>query len=341
MITGFRQRIPLTGDQILNRIIIYAGVLLVVGVVAFGTYYYFDRRPVETGPSPIDAAITRAEAAVRANPQDFDARMALASGLFGTERYAEAVEQYRAAVTIDDTHLGAIAGLARALYEVGSLDESAENFQKIAAAAQAADLSPQLIGAAYYFLARIALDKGNGQEAITYAETALRADGSDADALQMLGEAHVAAGNFDAAITPLIKATAFVPDFFEAYQQLELAYQGKGMTAEAQYARGMGLYSTQKYDAAREQLEAAIAANPDIAGAHLGLGLIYEKQGKKDAAIAALERAVQIEPNNFMALNSLSRLGKPAGGQDQGAADAHGSLGIPGGTGTADEEVHP
>jgi len=157
---------PAPTEKVLNHVIAWLGIILVVSVVGFGAYYYWDRLPGDTGPSPLQQSLTRAEVAVRANPTDVSARMTLGAAYFSAGRYSDSVMQYRNAVALDDKNLPAINGLGRSLFESGNSAEAATYFQKILDASQNADLAPQLVAGANYFLAKIAITAKNYDEAI-------------------------------------------------------------------------------------------------------------------------------------------------------------------------------
>jgi tetratricopeptide (TPR) repeat protein len=264
---------------------------------------------------------------VREDPNDAVVRLALADSYFAAERYTEAATQYEAVFTIDDKSALALAGLGRSLYSAGDRDGAAAAFQKVVDAAQEADIRGTLAGAAYFYLGVIKLELLKPDEAIPLLRNAVLIDGADADAVQMLGAAYVATGNYDEALVYLAKAVRFVPNFVEAYDQMAIAYDGKGQPNEAKYARAMSLFSRERYSDAAKDLEAVTAALPRFTAAFVGLGQAREKLGQKEAAAAAYNMALSLDPNDFNARGGLVRLGALR------SAPEDANHGVPAGTG--------
>lgn len=284
--------------------------LLVFGsVVAFAIYYYMDRRVGSTGPTPIEMQTAQLEQAVRDYPDVIGPRLALGDYYYTGGRFKESAEQYEAALTIDEENILGLWGLGRALVAAGDPEGATVSFQKIIDAAKEADIRGDLVGAAFFFMGKIALDKGNVDEAIELLKNAVAIDRADADSIYLLGAAYVAKGSYDEALPLLSRAVVFVPDFSDAYGQMVIAYTGKGLAVEARYAKGMQLFSQGKLSEAAKELEAVIASKPQYAEAFVGLGLVREKQGQRDAAIRAYSQTLQLQPDNFAARYGLVRLG--------------------------------
>lgn len=328
MIDRLRYGLPTSSDRLLNHLIAWLATLLVVSIVGFGGYYYWDRMPGNTGQTPVERAMANAEGAVRTDPSDLGARLALADLYYNANRFVESSEQYQAALMIDDKNLVGMWGLGRALFAAGDTNGAEPNFQKIVDISQDNDIRGDLVGAAYYYLGKIALTRNDADKAIEQLKNAISIDRSDADAMQVLGAAYVAKGRYDEALDQLIKAARFVPDFTEAYTQMALAYDGKGMKDYARYARGMELFGQGQLSKSAKELQAATAALPDFADAWTGLGLVLEKQGKREAAGQAYQKAAALDPNSFNARTGLVRLGLL---QTNDSTAAHGSSQAPDG----------
>ena len=72
-------------DRTLNRLIVGVIVALVIVVPLIGIIYFFDRN-VDPGPSMAQRSITSAEEAVRKEPNNVGARMALATSYVAAQR---------------------------------------------------------------------------------------------------------------------------------------------------------------------------------------------------------------------------------------------------------------
>ncbi len=314
MIDRLRYGRSVSADRILNHLIAWTAILLVLSILGFGGYYYYDRLPGNTGPTPAERGITNAEEAVNADPGALTPRLTLADVYYTANRFKESAEQYQVALQIDDKNILATWGLGRSLLGAGDAAGAELNFQKVVDASKDADIRGDLVSASYYYLGKIALARNDADAAIDSLKRAIVIDRGDGDAIELLGAAYVAKGSFDDAIEQLLKAVRFVPDFTEAYAQLALAYQGKGLANEARYAKGMELFSQGQLDKAAKELEATVAALPSFADGFTGLGLVREKQGQRSRAIDAYQQALALDSNNFNARYGLTRLGviKPA-----------------------------
>jgi len=315
-------RLPAT-DRLLNHAIAWLAIILVVGAVAFGVYYYLDRQVGDTGEDPLTHQISLFEQAVRDDPTVLGARLGLGDLYFRVGRYAESAEQYQAALAIDDESILAMWGAGRGLYAAGDAAGAEQTFQGIIDIGAEEDIRGDLLGAAYYYIGRIALDRGDTGKAVESLTLAVAIDRADADSKQLLGAAYVANGQFDEGIEQLTKAIQLVPDFGDAYGSLAAAYDAKGMAGEARWARAMVLYCGDSLSKAAKELEAVTAAMPEFAPGFTGLGLVKEKQGKREEAAKAYSRAVQLAPDDFSARTGLSRLGL----LEPSADGVHGAVG--------------
>jgi tetratricopeptide (TPR) repeat protein len=291
----------------LNRLIVWAGALLVITVVGFAVYYAVDRSG--SGVSGIgERELAAAEQAVRDDPTNITNRLVLADVYFGRQRYNDAATQYRAALAINGNSTLAHVGLGRALIETGDPAAASKNFQAVVDLSQDEDISGQLVESSYYYLGTIALDQGDPAKAAEHLKKATELERTDSDAWFLLGTAYLEAGKLEEAIDSLGQAILFVPNFTEAYETLATAFDQQGAAGGALYARGMADYSNGDMDAAAEKLELAIKAAPKLPQAHAGLGLVRESQGQKDAAIVAYQQALQLNPDDFLAKGGLARL---------------------------------
>jgi serine/threonine-protein kinase len=68
---------------------------------------------------------------------------------------------------------------------------------------------------------------------------------------------------------------------------------------EVRHSRALGLILEGKYDAARAELEQAVATKPDLADAWAALGGVYQELGEYTEGIDALDKAMQHEPGSF------------------------------------------
>lgn len=314
MIAKIKQRLPAAWPlqgRLLDRVILWTGLLLVASVVVFGTYYYFDQTNQNAAPSNEQVMrdqLNIYEQAVRDDPNNITNRLALADTYLLLDRYADAAAQYEAALAInDETTLGHV-GLGQARFEMGDFAAAAENFQKIIKMYETEDISGRIVQTAYYFLGRIALEQDDPDEAVKQLTQATNLERSDADAWFVLGTAYRDKGDLEKAVEALEQAALFVPDFTEAFELLAQIYADTGAEGEQLYARGMVAYSKGDLDEATRQLLAAVRASPTLAVAHAGLGLVLENNGQKELALQAYQEALHLDPENFNARTGVARL---------------------------------
>ncbi len=310
MVTRHRGKLTADRRSILDRLVLWTALALILAIVGFVSFYLADR-PRAGNPSTLGQDTARVEEAVRADPNDFGARVALAGLYYADRRYRESVEQYRAALTLKKDNVPALVSLGRALVAAHDPDGAIESLQKVIDAAKGADVAGDLVEAAYYYLGRAYMDKGQADQAISQLEHAVSISRSDSDAWYLLGDAYLQQGDLDQAIRSLTQAVLFVPDYAEAYDKLVVAYDRKGAAAEGHYARGMAAFARKRYSDAAKELQATLQASPDLVVAQVGLGLVYESQGAHAQAAAAYQQALRLEPSNFNARAGLARLGRP------------------------------
>jgi tetratricopeptide (TPR) repeat protein len=291
----------------LDRIILWSGILLVVAIAVFGTYYYFDQKGQNSGPSRdelIQTQVTQYEQVVRDDPNNITNRLGLADLYLVLDRFQDAATQYEAR-SRSTTRASRPVGLGRPRL---SGDRPAHRLQAVIDKSQEEDVSGELVQSAHYYFGVIAMQLGDLEGAITQLTEATRLERSDSDAWQLLGTAYFHSGKLDEAADALAQAVLFVPDFTEAYDMMAQVYDQQGARAEALYARGMLAYSNGKYDDAAKKLEEAVGVSPTLAEAYSGLGLVRERQNLKDEAIRAYEQALHLKTDDFNARSGLARL---------------------------------
>src|SRR3990170_3172272 len=182
MMTWFRHALPDHRGRLLDRLLIWAAALLVLAIAAFAAYYYLDRRlqneEVATGTAQHEIAVY--EQAVRDDPQDAASRAALAQLYFGDGRYDEAVEQYQAALAIDDKNIVALLGLGRAQLAAGDAAAAEDSFEQIITLTANAEATGDYVEAAHYYSGSIALDQQRPADAVAPLKEAVAIEPSDA-----------------------------------------------------------------------------------------------------------------------------------------------------------------
>ena len=306
-------------DRTINRLIVGAIVALVIIVPLIGVIYFLDRS-ADPGPSMAQRAVTVAEEAVRKEPNNVSARLALATSYLQSERYQDAVTQYAEVLKVVPDHHGALLARGNAYLLLDDQASAAKDYERlveIASGGEQANADPQL-EEAYYRLGDIALRQGRNDDAVKLLTSALAISRTDADAMNLLGAAYVKTGKAEDAVTVLRRAISFVPiGWCEPYQNLADAYTALKNADGAAYASGM--VSWCGGDAAAARLALAPLTDGDLAvEALLGLGQIAEMEGDVATATEMYQKVLAKDPQNSNAIFGMQRIGAAS-------SDPHGS----------------
>ncbi len=110
------------------------------------------------------------------------------------------------------------------------------------------------------------------------------------------GEARLAAGDLDGALTLLQRAVAAAPTSALAHSKLGIIYVHK-----------------RQWDAASSEFSKAIQLDPTYAPAYSNLGNVYRERGQLDQAIAQYQKAVSMDPDYWVAHQNLGIVYKQQG----------------------------
>lgn len=299
-------------ERALNRWILRIAAILVVGLIAFGAFYFLDRYRAPS-PSIVDRSITTLEEAVRANPEDVTARGQLADTYYAAGRHEEAIAQYDAIIESGNELELAHFGRAKSNQALGLLDEAAADFEFVvdfAKGGEMANVDP-LLNASYFGLGAIALEQGRPDDAVTHLTAAVRINRGDADSLNLLGSALLQTGEPEQAIEALQKAVAFVPlGWVEPYTTMAQAYAEVGLQDRAEWAEAMADLSAGDAEQARTRL-LAITDGEAALDAAIGLALIAEREGDSPTAAEWYLKALAIDPDNAAARLGFGRVSDP------------------------------
>lgn len=297
-----------------RRAIRVLGVVWLVLLVGFALYYTLDQRSLHRPPQETVLAqqIEKAEEAVRTNPDDAIARIAVADLYLQAGRYQAAVEQYQEALRLSPSNLPAANGLASAYLHLGQGEKAVPLLQEAIERNQGRKVlqTSDDMAEAHLRLGRIYLTQGKADEARAEAAEAQKIAPADADVLLLLGQAQAKGGDLQGAVEQYRKALRFVPKFPEAYQALAEAYDGLEDRSRAAYARAMAVYSRGDYSQAAKDLKGLVRAQPELAEARLGLGMAYERLGKADGAAEEYREALRLDPQLDYARTRLGALGE-------------------------------
>lgn len=285
-------------------------LVLVIGVVAFGLFYYQDQR-VDAGPSLAGRQIEGAEAAVKKAPGNISVRLQLANAYVADKRPGDALKQYDEILKADKANRAALLGRGAALMATGDLKGAAVAYRKITGASKAGEFAgaDSQLQEAYYYLGSIALKQNKAKDAIKQLTSALTITRTDSDALYLLGVAQLKDGAPKLAVDSLNEALRFVPTgWCEPYSQLEVAYGKLAQAPRATYAGAMADFCLKRPVEAKAQLK-TLTAGPVAVDALLGLALIAETESNQTEAVSWYQKVLTVDAKNVNAISALSRLG--------------------------------
>ncbi len=299
-----------SGSNQLVRIIILAGVLLVLLAVAFGSYYYFDRYYAPAQPEVQEMNVAQAEQAVRDDPQNVESRLALAETYLFAGEFEDAITQANQVLAIESENQRAWLVVGVSSTNLGKPADAIEPLTRFINARKDEEMPglDRSLQAAAYYLGESYLQLNQPQEAIEPLTQAVTWSMTDADSMYKLGMAYLAVQDYPKAIAMFEAATAFVPNYLEAYEAMAQAYDADGKPEYGDYARGMAAYAIKDYQAAVDLLLKAAQSLPDFPLVFGGLGLAYEGVGDLQAALDAYHAALRLDPNNFTANTGIERV---------------------------------
>jgi len=281
------------------------GIALVVGAFLAASYI----AGPGSKPNPVHDVIATLEEQVRTDPNSAALRVSVADAYMQDHRTDEAIAQYNAALQIDGGNQGALYGIGLAYREQGALDQAGAVLVALIQGNRdnpLAALDKRLQGA-HFYLGLVLRDQGRYDDAINELRIALGMNRADADTLFELGKTFALSNNNDDAAAAFELAVAFVPDFKEAYVEIEKLATTVGDQVKAQYAAAMLEVLDGKAADAVPKLQAAAEQG---GGAHYwwALGYALQQTGDKAGAIAAYQKSVAINPGELMAAQSLQQL---------------------------------
>lgn len=250
------------------------------------------------------------------NPGSVPAATGLATLLVEGGKPGEALVVLEPVTQAGQTEVAALEVLAVALTALGDL-EAAENAARRIVESDAGS------GSGDYQFGRIAEQRGDLSEAISFYERALEKDPALLAALQALVSVSLSDDRAEEAIEASRRFIAENPDQSGARLLLGSAYlqAGRLPLAEQEFERliadepalpqaYVNLAAVYDDDSAQryETLRRGLRANPEDLRLGIMVGLEYERHGRIDDAIAAYEEAMALNPDNALVPNNLAML---------------------------------
>ncbi len=234
--------------------------------------------------------------------------------LVQNDRFAEAAQEFRAALALDPGAANARYQLAVCLFAVGERDASRKEFERLGKDTQN-DASVD------YYLARLDLAAGDAAGAIRRL-VPLMAHPPFSDAAFYLGSAYLTQGDRERAIHWLRRAAKSDPRDFRIHYRLARALQQNGQHKESEQEYALSTEMREHYNETARQSTACVQAlradptaraleicrqlfDPNDPDKLTMLGMLYGENGKYEAAIEPLQRAAQLDPDSFEVYHNL------------------------------------
>lgn len=300
----------LSTSQGIQRTIWLVASALIINLLIFGGYYYWDRYVHLGDQSQVEMTIEELEEAVRDDPSDPEKRVMLAEYYLARNDATKALEQSEQVLEAYPEHEGALLITGIAHIKRDQPEKALDPLQHFVILRKDLPLasSDSALETAYYFLGESYLKLERPADAISPLEAAIQISSTDADALYLLGVAYNATDKPEQALIYFQRAVRLVPDFVETYSGMVASYTALEQTDFISYARGMQAFCMHDLETARTHLEYAAQVLPDHSPTFLGLALTYEELGSFDLALISVNHALELEPDNFAAQQTLGRL---------------------------------
>ncbi|HTM13740.1 MAG TPA: tetratricopeptide repeat protein, partial [Bryobacteraceae bacterium] len=234
--------------------------------------------------------------------------------LVQNDRFAEAAQEFRAALALEPGAANARYQLAVCLFAVGEREASRKEFERLSKEMQN---DPSVA----YYLARLDLVAGDAAAAIRRLAP-LMAHPPFSDAAFYLGSAYLAQGDREQAIHWLRKAAQSDPRDFRIHYRLARALQQNGLRKESEQEYALSTEMREHYNETARQSTACVQAlraepadraleicgrlfDPNDPDKLTTLGMLFGENGKFEEAIEPLRRAAQLDPDSFEVYHNL------------------------------------
>jgi protein O-GlcNAc transferase len=246
------------------------------------------------------------DAALKSQPDNFDALHMLGVIALQQGRFEQGVEIIRKAVALNENSAIAFNNLAKGLKDLGRFDEAIIYFQRALALAPDFADAQFSYGTALHFAHR-------SEDALVHFEKAIALQPKFVAALNNRGLALAKLKRFTEALASYDKALAIQPSFGEAHNNrgnalnalmrfaealasFDKAIAARPDSAEAHCNRGNALVQLERFDDALASFDRAIAVRPHFAEAHRGRGNALANLNRFGDALASFDRAIAIKP---------------------------------------------
>ena len=260
--------------------------------------------------------------AVKADPQDPEARYWYGRALLRSGRVEDARAQWEQGMAINANHKGILEGLARLAIQG---NQPAKAYNLLNQIRQQGIDEPWL----HRLLGDLAAGKGMWDQALEHLRAVMAKEGSNARDLMSASQLSIMAGKNDQAVDFSRRAVALEPgeatwgglgEAFFAAQQIDSALVYLRMAVKNDDPDPRFVFNLANalevgglpYEA-EERFKQFLALSPDDAMGHLNYGIHLGKQGRTGEGIAEVEKAVSLDSSLLNARIVLAQMKESAG----------------------------
>jgi TolB-like protein/Flp pilus assembly protein TadD len=210
-----------------------------------------------------------------------------------------AIQLFNKAIELDPRYAAAHAGLGEAYATLYQYFETNDSYldKAIESSLKALMYDPTL-SEAYTALGLAYFDKKLLEEAITSTLKAIELDSGNYVAYWILGRIYHTTDRTDEAIQQFKKTIALNPDFYNAFNDIIMAYERINDMENAKRA----------LDEALEKIHVYLAKNPDDARAHMYHAIHLAAVNKNEEAIAEGKKALELNPGDSLMMYNAACL---------------------------------
>jgi len=245
-----------TEARLKKGIIAFAIGIVIIIVATFGWWYWLNK-PEGSTPPVLQRAIDEAEAKVKKNPSDLDARTLLVQLLIQDKQYDDAMIECKILLKSDKENELVYALMGVIEDEEGNDKAAIKNYQKaidLGEKKKMSQLNPAIVESRFR-MGKIFLDQKKYDNALLQFQLLADQNAMDADSRYFLGLTFLKMGAYDKAIEWEEAATRYVPDYYEAFYVLGQAYEKKGNKQKAIAAYEQALKAKSDYEEAQDALD--------------------------------------------------------------------------------------
>jgi tetratricopeptide (TPR) repeat protein len=295
--------------------------VITLALIGFGVFYYLSQR-IDSGPTQVERIVATSEAAVRENPNDVSARLALAAAYLKSARPEDAKAQFLEILKAEPNNRSALLGVGGLLYDSGDLAGAKDRYSAVINVSGGGEFAGAdiMLQEAYYF--RVMSEYGLKDYAAGAGDLkkALTIDKADADSWYALGKVQLAAGDGKAAADSFQQALLFVPTgWCDPYSGLKAAYEQQQNAQGVKYASALGAICNGDQSDAQRQTLTGLTQGEFKIPALLGLGMSAETAGDTAAAAKWYGEILKTDPKNIAANAAIARIAAGTTGHAAGS----------------------